>query len=116
MSIFLMQFVTFCRYKVNSMILHAIFLYIYVYELPLFSYFFKNKLFWPGSSHFLIKLMLISFQILRIFLKIYFEFCNSIFTLETIPAIFFRFLQILIQSQKSDNSKIIHQSPHVISL
>ena len=27
------------------MILHAIFLYIYVYELPLFSYFFKNKLF-----------------------------------------------------------------------
>ena len=116
MSIFLMQFVTFCRYKVNSMILHAIFLYIYVYELPLFSYFFKNKLFWPGSSHFFLKLMLISFGILRIFLKFYFEFCNSIFTLETILAIFFRFFQIIIQSQKSDNSKIIHQSAYVITL
>ena len=116
MSIFLMQFVTFCRYKVNSMILHAIFLYIYVYELPLFSYFFKNKLFWPGSSHFFLKLMLISFQILRIFLKIYFEFCNSIFTLEMTPAIFFRFFQIFRLSQKSDNSNYLCRIIDVISL
>ena len=31
-----MLFVTFCRYNVNSLILHAIFLYIYAYELHLF--------------------------------------------------------------------------------
>jgi len=48
--------------------------------------------------------MLISFGIQQIFLKFHFKFCNSNFTLEMAPAIFFSFFQIFKLSQKSDNS------------
>ena len=115
-SIFLMLFVTFCRYNVNSLILHAIFLYIHAYEFPLFSIFSQILFLRPWSSYFIIKIMLISFWILQVFWKFYFKFCNSNFTLEMIPAIFFTFFQIFKLSQKSDNSNYLSRIIDVITL